>query len=132
MNSKEKKNELLLQMQQSRLDKFFTIKKSATISKLDNNRNNGSNDSATSSNQQTNKRLSTTDNENNKKLKRAKSDTFAINTEESSQSSETNFSLNQFYLNTFLKILSSVIEYHKCLFDENELLLFVKFQTLPG
>jgi hypothetical protein len=113
-------------MQQSRLDKFFTTKKSAT--KLVDNAD-GSNDSTTS-NQQTNKRLATTDNENNKKLKRTKSDTNSI--EDSSQSNENNFSLNQFYLDKFLLILSSLLKHHKCLFDENELILFDKFQTLSG
>jgi hypothetical protein len=120
-------------MQQSRLDKFFMIKKSATISELvtiDDN----SNDSITS-NRQTNKRLSTTQNENNKKLKRSKPDSNTLNNEDSSQSTEnfeSNFSLNQFYLDKFLLILSSLLNYHKYLFDENELTLFHNFQTLPG
>ncbi|CAF1104077.1 unnamed protein product [Rotaria sp. Silwood1] len=125
-------------MQQSRLDKFFTIKKSATSSKLVNNSNNndddGSNDSTTSS-QQTKKRLSTTEYENNKKLKRTKSDSQIINNEDSSQiteNPETNFSLNQFYLNKFLSILSSLLKYYQHLFDENELILFDKFQTLSA
>ncbi|CAF4558223.1 unnamed protein product [Rotaria sp. Silwood1] len=126
-------------MQQSRLDKFFTIKKSATSSKLVNNSNNnddddGSNDSTTSS-QQTKKRLSTTEYENNKKLKRTKSDSQIINNEDSSQiteNPETNFSLNQFYLDKFLSILSSLLKYYQHLFDENELILFDKFQTLSA
>ncbi|CAF2977835.1 unnamed protein product [Rotaria socialis] len=124
-------------MQQSRLDKFFTIKKSATTSKLVNNSNDddgGLNDSTTS-NRQTNKRLSTNAYENNKKLKRTKSDSHAINSEDSSQSKEnieTNFSLNQFYLDKFLLILSSLLEHHKCLFDENELILLKKFQALSA
>lgn len=73
------------------------------------------------------KRLSTMENENTKKLK--------VTNEESSQSDESmenHFSLNQFYLNKFLLILSSVLQYHSCLFDENELILFQKFQTLSG
>ncbi|CAF4434222.1 unnamed protein product, partial [Rotaria magnacalcarata] len=124
-------------MQQSRLDKFFTIKKSATTSKLVNNSNDddgGFNDS-TASNRQTNKRLSTNEYENNKKLKQTKSDSHAINNEDSSQNNEnieTNFSLNQFYLDKFLLILSSLLEHYKCLFDENELVLFNKFQALPA
>ncbi|CAF3708068.1 unnamed protein product [Rotaria sordida] len=121
-------------MQQSRLDKFFTIKKSATTSKLVDNNGDGSNDS-TPSNQQTNKRLSTTEYENNKKLKRTKSDSPTINNENSSQINEnfeTNFSLNQFYLDKFLLILSSLVKYYKYLFDENELILFDKFQTLSA
>jgi hypothetical protein len=114
-------------MQQSRLDKFFIIKKSATTSQLVDNDNH----SSTS----TSKRLATTDNENNKKLKRTKSDSNSITNEENSQSSETienNFSLNQFYLDKFLLILSSLLKHHKSLFDENELILFDKFQTLSG
>ncbi len=93
-------------MQQSRLDKFFIIKKS-------------------DDNSTTNKRLLTIENENNKKFKRTKSDSDTPNNED-------NFSLNQFYLNKFLLILSSLFKYHKCLFDENELILFNKFQILPG
>jgi len=104
-------------MQQSRLDKFFMIQKSATIN-LDDN-----------SNRPINKRLSTIENENNKKLKRTKSDSNTLNNEDSSQN---NFSLNEFYLEKFLLILSSLLKYHKCLFDKNELILFDKFQTLPG
>jgi hypothetical protein len=93
-------------MQQSRLDKFFIIKKS-------------------DDNSTTNKRLLPIENENNKKFKRTKSDSNTLNNED-------NFSLNQFYLNKFLLILSSLLKYHKCLFDENELILFNKFQILPG
>jgi hypothetical protein len=114
-------------MQQSRLDKFFIIKKSATTSQLVDNDNH----SSTS----TSKRLATTDNENNKKLKRTKSDSNSITNEENSQSSEiieNTFSLNQFYLDKFLLILSSLLKHHKSLFDENELILFDKFQTLSG
>jgi hypothetical protein len=120
-------------MQQSRLDKFFTTQKSATTCTLVNN-DDGSHDS-TASNRQANKRLSTNDNENNKKLKRTKSDTNTINSEDNSQSNEnieSSFSLNQFYLDKFLLILSSLLKYHKCLFNENELMLFSKFQTLSG
>jgi hypothetical protein len=117
-------------MQQSRLEKFFIIKKSATTSNLVD-----IDDSSNDSTRQTNKRLSTTENENNKKLKRTKSDSNTLNNEDSSQSNENlenNFSLNQFYLDKFLLILSSLLKYHKCLFDENELILFEKFQTLSG
>ena len=102
------------------------MKKSATTSKLVDNDHH-----STASNQQTNKRLATTDNENNKKLKR----TNSVSNEESSQSHENlenTFSLNQFYLDKFLIILSSLLKYHQCLFDENELILFDKFQTLSG
>jgi hypothetical protein len=92
-------------MQQSRLDRFFMIT--------------------------TNKRLSTTendydDNNNNKKFKR---------TDSSSQNNdnlENNFSLNEFYLEKFLLILSSLLKYYKDLFDENELILFENFQKLSG
>ncbi|MCC7159892.1 MAG: hypothetical protein IT281_10190 [Ignavibacteria bacterium] len=119
------------------MDKFFTIKKSATTSKLVNNSNDddGGLNYSTTSNRQTYKRLSTNEYENNKKLKRTKSDSHGINNEDSSQTNEnieTNFSLNQFYLDKFLLILSSLLEHHKCLFDENELILFNKFQALPG
>lgn len=129
---KTKKN-IILQMQQSRLDKFFTIKKSATTSQLVSN-DVATNDS-TASNRQTNKRLSTTEYENNKKIKRTKSDSLIADNESSSQTtenSEITFSLNQFYLNKFLIILSSLLKYHRSLFDENELILFDKFQTLSG
>jgi len=91
-------------MQQSRLDRFFMIT--------------------------TNKRLSTTENDdddnNNKKFKR---------TDSSSQNNdnlENNFSLNEFYLEKFLLILSSLLKYHKDLFDEIELILFENFQKLSG
>ncbi len=73
----------------------------------------------------TNKRLSTTENDddnNNKKFKR---------TDSSSQNND-NFSLNEFYLEKFLLILSSLLKYHKDLFDENELILFENFQKLSG
>ncbi|CAF0935102.1 unnamed protein product [Adineta steineri] len=124
-------------MQQSRLDKFFTIKKSATTSKLadNNDDDDGSTDTTTASNEQTKKRLLTNDNESNKKLKRVKSDSSTVNSNENSQSTEnteTNFSLNQFYLDKFLLILSSLLKHHKCLFNENELILFDKFQTLSA
>jgi hypothetical protein len=111
-------------MQQSRLDKFFMIKKSATIE-----------DATTTANQQTNKRLSTTENENSKKLKRTKSDPDTIVNEDSSQSNEpieSSFSLNQFYLDKFLLILSSSFNHHKYLFYENELILLENFQTLSS
>ncbi|CAF4387500.1 unnamed protein product, partial [Rotaria sordida] len=58
-----------------------------------------------------------------------------INNENSSkinENFETNFSLNQFYLDKFLLILSSLVKYYKYLFDENELILFDKFQTLSA
>lgn len=74
------------------------------------------------------KRLSTNDdddNEHKKKLKRTRSDTSLPNNEE-------NFSLNQFYLDRFLLILSSLLQHHKCLFNENEIILFDKFQNLSG
>ena len=120
-------------MQQSRLEKFFIIKKSATTNQLLNIDDN-SND-LTTSNRQTNKRSLPTEYENNKKLKRTKSDSNTLNNEDSLQSIENfenNFSLNQFYLDKFLLILSSLLKYHKSLFDENELILFDKFQTLSG
>lgn len=106
------------------------IKKSATTDQLVDI----SGDSTTS-NQQTNKRSLTTDNQNNKKLKSTKSDSNLVNNEDNSQTSENlenTFSLNQFYLDKFLLILSSSLKYHKRLFDEKELILFDRFQTLSG
>ena len=113
-------------MQQSRLDKFFTIKTSAPASKSTEN-NDGSTAAA--------KRSSTNENENNKKFKRTQSDISTINPEDDPQSTdkiETSFSLNQFYLDKFLAILSSLLKHHQCLFNDQELLLFNKFQTLAG
>ena len=69
------------------------------------------------------KRLSSVNNEENRspteKIKRLKSD-------------EHHFSLNQFYLNKFLTILSSAMTHHQTLFEPNEFDLFEKYQQLPS
>ena len=81
----------------------------------------------------TKKRSSITDedDEKTKRLKRTKSDCEDLSNEDKTPSQE-NFSLNQFYLETFLCILASALNYHRCLFNENELHLFQTFQTLSG
>ena len=82
---------------------------------------------------QANKKRSslTDDEENTKRFKRTKSDCGSLADEEKPQSEE-NFSLNQFYLETFLCILSSALTDHRCLFNEHELHLFQTFPTLSG
>lgn len=81
----------------------------------------------------TKKRSSITDEdeEKSKRLKRTKSDSENLSNEDKTPSEE-NFSLNQFYLETFLCILESALNYHRCLFHENELHLFQTFQTVSG
>ena len=109
-------------MQQSRLDRFFIAKKSVTTERVDKE-----SDGGTAAHAQAKKRSSTTDTlTQSKKLKRTSS---ATNDDDGD---EKNFSLNQFYLNEFLLILSSLLTYHQHLFDDNELDLFKKFQALTG
>lgn len=127
----ERKEFPRLTMQQSRLEKFFTSKTSATSSAAADEPDH-SNDSTTTE-RPANKRSSTAEDDVTKKLKRTKSE--PLTNEESSQSnenSENTFSLNQFYLDKFLMILSSLLKYHKDLFDGNELVLFEQFQRLSG
>ncbi len=90
-------------MQQSRLEKFFIITTTTT----------------------TNKRSSTMENDDNNKK-------FKCSNSQSNDQLENNFSLNQFYLEKFLLILSSTLIYHKELFDKNEFILFDNFQKLTG
>ncbi|UJR23137.1 hypothetical protein I4U23_026156 [Adineta vaga] len=111
-------------MQQSRLDNFFTMKKSSTTTTTANNSLENEDHSTTAK-----KCLSTNDNETSKKFKRTQSDTSITTNDENP---ETNFSLNQFYLDKFLLILSSLLKHHKDLFNENELILFDKFQNLSA
>ena len=124
-------------MQQSRLDKFFTMKKSSTMNKLMNNDDGFPNSTkTTTTNQLSKKRLLSIDKDNSQKLKHTKSNSFTIKNENSLHSNEhietNSFSLNQFYLNKFLSILLLLIKNYKHLFDENELVLFDKFQILSG
>ena len=118
---------LRLTMQQSRLEKFFSTKNSSSSS------------SSTTSTidltipQQTNKRSTSTDELKNKKLKRTQSNLSTQ--EENSQSNdhfENTFSLSRFYLDKFLLILSSLLQYHRSLFNDHELKLFHDFQELSG
>lgn len=111
-------------MQQSRLEKFFSKKNSSSSS------------SSTidfiepTSQQQSNKRSINTDRTINKKLKRTQSE-ISIN-EDNGSSNENTFSLNRFYLDKFLIILSSLLEYHQHLFHDHELKFFQNFQNLSG
>lgn len=106
-------------MQQSRLEKFFSKKNSSsTIDLID-----------PSTQPQSNKRSTSTDQTKNKKLKRTQSE-LSIN--ESNDDLQNTFSLNQFYLDKFLLILSSLLEYHQHLFHDNELKLLHDFQNLSG
>ena len=113
-------------MQQSRLDRFFIAKKSSTTERVDKEAD------GTTATVQTKKRSSTTDTlSQSKKLKRTASATNDDSVA-SEENGEKNFSLNQFYLNEFLLILSSLLTHHQRLFDDTELDLFKKFQALSG
>ena len=94
-------------MQQSRLEHFFSSKKTSPNEKKSTMNNN-------------NKRLSTND-DPTKTMKRIKSDDEPI---------DSQVSLNDFYLEKFLFILSTLLEHHQSLFNDDELNLFQRFQTL--
>ena len=75
----------------------------------------------------TKKRSSITDVDKEKKTK------FKRTTSDSEKTpDEENFCLNEFYLETSLCILTSALNYHRCLFNENDLHLCQTFQTLSG
>lgn len=108
-------------MQQSRLEKFFTLKKSNSTGSTTATTSNNTIEQS-SQNETSKKRSSNNEETNTKKLKRNNSDLL----------DENHFSLNQFYLKQFQTILSTLLEHHKDLFIEHELKLFETFQTLSS
>lgn len=98
---------LFFEMKQSRLDTFFQSTTSSSSSSLSLKRLSNDNEEKTST----------------EKIKRLKSD--------ENHEIKQHFSLNQFYLEKFLMILSSAMKHHRNLFETNEFDLFEKYQQLP-